>query len=547
MWFSFFAVAAQSPTRQRTFRKMGVAHLLALTTGTWLLLGGQIAAPLLGHLLLIAGIAEGAALVGWRLTQLPRSQALEFLLVSSLRPGGVLLAEALVGISRLALVTLAGLPLLVYLVSEGRLGPADLLPLLVMPLTWGVVTGLGLAVWAYETKAVRRWGERGAVALLVLYLGLGIAAADHLDRWVRDLQSRQGHWVLTSLWAFHHYNPFGVLDFWLRYAPSIAWERALGLEVVGLVVIGLLLARAASRLKGHFHDRHYRPVADTSGGRRGQGWFSSLIPHPSSLLRHGQIGNRPLSWWAVRRVHEYSGRINLWLAGGFGVAYSLYTVAGPYWPAGMGRRVFDFFDQTGGIPGMATALVILAAVPAAFQYGLWDSSAQDRCRRLELLLLTELGPRDYWHAAAAAAWRRGRGYFAVAVLLWLAAAVAGRITPEALAAAIAAGIVLWGLYFALGFRAFSQGLQANGLGMVLTIGLPLLAFAAHRAGWGLAALVLPPGSVYGPVAGCSVGGWFAGPLLGGVAVLVLARAALARCDGELRRWYERHHGCRVMD
>ena len=26
----------------------------------------------------------------------------------------------------------------------------------------------------------------------------------------------------------------------------------------------------------------------------------------------------------------------------------------------------------------------------------------------------------YWHAAAAAAWRRGRGYFAVAVLLWAA-------------------------------------------------------------------------------------------------------------------------------
>ncbi len=529
MWFSFFAVAAQSPTRQRTFRKVVVAHLLSLTAAVWLLLGGQIAVPLLGHLLLIAGIVEGAALVGWRLTQLPRSQALEFLLVSSLRPGGVLLAEALVGISRLALVSLAGLPVLVYLVSEGRLGPADLLPLLVMPFTWGTVTGLGLAVWAYETQSVRRWGERGAVALLVLYLGLGIAAADHLDRWVRHLQGTQGQWVLTSLWAFHHYNPFGVLDFWLRYAPSTAWERAVGLELAALTVIGLLLARAAGRLKGHFQDRHYRPVADRSGRQR------------------GRVGNRPLSWWAVRRVHEYSGRINLWLAGGFGVAYALYTVAGPYWPAGMGRRVFDFFDHAGGIPGMATALVILAAVPAAFQYGLWDSSAQDRCRRLELLLLTELGPRDYWQAAAAAAWRRGRGYFVVAVLLWLAAAVAGRITPAALAAAVAAGVVLWGLYFAVGFRAFSRGLQANGLGMVLTLGLPLLAFAAHRAGWDRAALLLPPGGVYGPVAGCSIAGWVAGPLLGGVAALGLARAALARCDGELRCWYERHHGRRVMD
>ncbi len=263
--------------------------------------------------------------------------------------------------------------------------------------------------------------------------------------------------------------------------------------------------------------------------------------------RRGHIGHRPLSWWAVRRVHEYSGRINLWLAGGFGVAYALYTVAGPYWPAGLGRRIFDFFDQAGGIPALATALVILAAVPAAFQYGLWDSSAQDRCRRLELLLLTELEPQDYWQAAAAAAWRRGRGYFAVAVLLWLAAAGAGQITPRALAAAIASGVILWALYFALGFRAFSQGLQANGLGMLLTLGLPLLASAAHRAGWGTAALLLPPASVYGPVAGCSFAAWVAGTLLGGVAALLLARAALARCDGELRRWYDRHHGCRVMD
>ncbi len=529
MWFSFFAVAAQSPTRQRTFRKVVAAHVLALTAGAGMLLSRQISAPLLGHLLLIAGIVEGAALVGWRLTQLPHSQALEFLLVSSFRPSGVLLAEALVGICRLALVTLAGLPVLVYLTMEGHLGRADLLPLLVMPWTWGAVTGLGLAVWAYETKAVRCWGERGAVALLVIYLGFGVVAGDHLARWVSQLQRGQGHWLLTGLWAFHHYNPFGVLDFWLRQTPEVAQERALGLELAALAVLGLLLARAAGRLKGHFHDRHYRPVADTAGDRR------------------GHIGHRPLSWWAVRRVHEYSGRINLWLAGGFGVAYALYTVAGPYWPAGLGRRIFDFFDQAGGIPALATALVILAAVPAAFQYGLWDSSAQDRCRRLELLLLTELEPQDYWQAAAAAAWRRGRGYFAVAVLLWLAAAGAGQITPHALAAAIASGIILWALYFALGFRAFSQGLQANGLGMLLTLGLPLLAFAAHRAGWGTAALLLPPASVYGPVAGCSFAAWVAGTLLGGVAALLLARAALARCDGELRRWYDRHHGCRVMD
>src|SRR5262249_47050159 len=151
-------------------------------------------------------------------------------------------------------------------------------------------------------------------------------------------------------------------------------------------------------LEAHFHELHYEPAADLSGARR-----------PA-------IGDYPLTWWAVKRVSRYSGRINLWLAGGFGVLYALYTVAQDQWPAWMGRRIFQMADRAGGIPGLATGLVLLAAVPAAFQYGLWDSSVQDRCRRLELLLMTGLRPRDYWGAASAAAWQRGRGYFSVAVL-----------------------------------------------------------------------------------------------------------------------------------
>src|SRR5262249_59710006 len=112
----------------------------------------------------------------------------------------------------------------------------------------------------------------------------------------------------------------------------------------------------------------------------------------------------------VKRVTQDAGRANLWLAGGFGLLYAAYTVAGPHWPPWMGRLVFIIVDQKmGGIPVLAAALVVLAAVPAAWQYGLWDSNAMDRCRRLELLLLTELEARDYWDAATAAAWRRGRG------------------------------------------------------------------------------------------------------------------------------------------
>src|SRR6266481_3342893 len=115
---SFFALAAQSPGRQQAFRQIVLAHLLLVTGGAgalhaYALSAGNNAAgaPILGHLLLITGIVEGAMLIGWRLTQLPKSQALEFLLVSPLRPRRVFVAESLVGLVQLTLTTLAGLPI----------------------------------------------------------------------------------------------------------------------------------------------------------------------------------------------------------------------------------------------------------------------------------------------------------------------------------------------------------------------------------------------------------------------------------------------------
>jgi hypothetical protein len=197
------------------------------------------------------------------------------------------------------------------------------------------------------------------------------------------------------------------------------------------------------------------------------------------------------------------------------------------------------------VPIVATGLVLLAAVPAAFQYGLWDANAHDRCRRLELLLLTELRPRDYWSAAAAAAWVRGRGYFAVAVLLWAAALVAGRLPWTQVVSAACGGVLLWALYFALGFRAFARGGRANGLGMLLTVGLPLGAYACHRLGWPAVAALLPPGAVHGAASGPSVAGLI-GLVLAAVLALFVGRHALRRADAELRRWYDRHHGAQVM-
>jgi hypothetical protein len=199
------------------------------------------------------------------------------------------------------------------------------------------------------------------------------------------------------------------------------------------------------------------------------------------------------------------------------------------------------------VPLLATALITLAAVPAAFQYGLWDSSAQDRCRRLELLLLTRLHGNDYWQAAWLAAWRRGRGYFYVAVILWAAAAVAGSASVLQSVAAVAAGIVLWGLYFALGFWAFSRGIQANKLGLGLTVGLPLCAFGLVKLGWPALSGLLPPGSVYYATAVTSSWTWAAGAAIGAVLMLFIARQAMGRCEAELRNWYSEHHGSMVLE
>jgi hypothetical protein len=366
------------------------------------------------------------------------------------------------------------------------------------------------------------------MALILFYLLVGVLAGEHLGQWLRFLPEEGRLAFLQSFAAFHIYNPFAVLRFWLERDIALAWPRTLALESGALAAVAALLLRGACRMEGHFHERHYEPVRDVSGEKR------------------SAVGERPLRWWAVKRVSEYSGRINLWLAGGFSLVYALYIVAGDHWPAWMGRRVFQLCDAAGGVPALATALVLLAAVPAAFQYGLWDSSTQDRCRRLELLLLTDLQPHDYWGAAAAAAWRRGRGYFIAALLLWAAALVGGRAPLSQLIAAVATSVLLWALYFALGFRAFARGAQANGLGLLLTVGLPLAAYALSRFAWALPGQWLPPGAVYSAGAGPTSLAWLIGPVLIAALTLTVARLSLRHCDAQLRRWYDENHGQKVM-
>jgi len=527
-----FKLAMISPGRQFAFRRTAVLHVLVLTGLGWIfhhLPPSYL--PFLGDALLVLGIIEGAALIGWRLAQLPKSQALEFLLVSPVSPWRVFVAEAMAGMGRLALVILCGLPVLFVLTFAGQLEWSDIPLLTAIPFLWGTIAGLGLTVWAYERLEIRRWGERVGLGLIILYLVVGVLAAERLKNWLGHLPAEVGQVIYSLILLFMQYNPFGVSEYWLSNDREMdfAWQRIEALFAISGVVVLALLVRAACRLKGHFHDRHYKPAIDRN--RR----------------NIGGIGERPLSWWAVRRVLEYSGRMNIWLAGGFGLIYAVYILAGDAWPVWLGRMVFQIFERLGGVPVLSTGLIVLAAVPAAFQYGLWDASTQDRCKRLELLLLTELDGADYWLAAAAAAWRRGRGYFLVAVVLLLALGISGRATLPQVGAAIAAGVLLWTFSFAVGFRAFSRGMHANGLGSFLTLGLPVIAGVLIQLRAPVLSALVPPGAVYLAQTGEPSWLWLPGPLLTGLTTLAIARSARSRCVRELRRWFDRNQGGKSLD
>ena len=529
----FFSAAMIAPGRHGAFRRATIGHLLFLIALAWALETSptQTTLTMIGHALLAAGIIEGGVLVGWRLTQLPKSQALEFVLTSPLQPRRFFLAEALVGLSRLALLTLSGLPILLLMLFTGRVESFDLLPMLLMPFTWGAITGIGLAVWTYEPRMVRKIGELLSMFGILVYLTVGVLAAERLKTWLQELPPDLGQFLFDGFQSFHELNPFGVMQYWLdsKRIPSIALERMIGLQLASSLLLFLLLVRGAFRLKAHFAELHYSPI---SSDRLNQSQF---------------IGEKPLSWWAVRRVMVYSGRVNLWLAGGFSVLYSAYIMAGDDWPPWMGRLVFQIFERMGGAPTLITGMMILAAVPAAFQYGLWDSNTQDRCRRLELLLLTELNAMDYWQAAHAAAWRRGRGYFVIALMMWGALLYAGQLSVGQFLASLAAGVILWNFSFVIGFFCFSTGRQANGIGSLLTLGLPLLTVLGMKLQSPFLASLTPPGAVFVSMAEPPNCIWAVGPTLIACFTLWLGQRSLSKCDGNLRSWYDVNHGVRMVD
>jgi hypothetical protein len=484
-----------------------------------------------GYLAFVLGLIEGAAFIGWRLTQLPKSQALEFLLVSPVRPKRVFVSEAAVGIVRFFLVQIAGLPFWAVAVVTGIIDPLDLIPLAVMPAVWGIVTGLALTAWVYESLPIRRLGEVLGLLGVLIYLVVGLLFGEQIRHWLEMLPTWLGQLLFEGIMGFHHGNPFGLIRYWRTPGaePSVAIERFAVLHGVAVVTIIASCWRAAVRLQPHFQDRHYAQIDSD---------------RPAESAR---IGERPLSWWAVRRVMEYSGRVNLWLAVGVALLYSAFIVAGDRWPPQLGRMVFVIFDSWGGPAGMATILCVLASVPAVFQYGLWDATASDRCRRLELLLLSDLTGKDYAHAALAAAWARGRGYLIGAGVLWLALLVSGRNSIVEMVATVLGAGVLLALSFAIGFRSFATGNQTSGLASLFTMGLPCLLVLLYRTGYGDWAGLLPIGWTCVPVKDGLTWPWVFGVAAGIVLTVAMIRGGLRTCVADLQSWYDRNHGRRRVE
>lgn len=532
MLYPFFEQAGRSVTRQRTFRQLLALHLLVLL-GALFIYGfnrQQNLVSLLGQALLLSGIVEGALLIGWRLTQLPKSNFLEPLLLTPVPTPLVMLGEELVGLSQLALIHLAGVPILVALVQAGWLHGDQAVVIGTHGLIWGAVTGLGLTAWAYEPQVVRLWGTRFSAAMLLTYLVIGGLLGEQTFGVLSALPGNVGYWIRDAFFWMHFNNPFSVIHLIGQGRTEGMLPRLLLVDGLGLVAGAFFFLRAAFRLKGHYIDRHFRPVANLTGVDR------------------GTIGDRPMNWWAIRRVSEYAGHINLYLAFGASVAYSLYLVLGDRWPRWLGTHVFVIMEMLGGVPAICTVLFLLAAVPFAYQYGLWDSSVPARCRRLELLLLTELNADDYVQASWLSSWHRGKGYLFAAAILLIAGWYTGRYPLLNTVVCFTVGLCMIYFYFAVGFRVFARNTGATAIGFALTVIIPLLSWGLSSIGMSNWTRLLPPSAAYYSLTAQSLPFWL--PVLACIllcltASTLLLRRSMSQFDRELRTWYDRNCGKRT--
>ena len=181
MIWHFLLTATRSPARQQMFRRFLVIEIIVLAVAILLCAARRDTAVLaiVGDASLLLGIVQGALIIGWRLVQWPKSQALETLLLANLSSAAVMRGEQFVGIVQLVALALASVPILSFAIVMGWL---PLLSVWLIPLNMllaSSVVGFGLVWWVYEPLWLRRWGERLAGTLLIAYFVVGGLAGEH--------------------------------------------------------------------------------------------------------------------------------------------------------------------------------------------------------------------------------------------------------------------------------------------------------------------------------------------------------------------------------
>ncbi len=522
----FFVLAGRSPTRQYLWRWMICLHFFVLISAAFVPTSFR-RGELIGHALLLVSIVEAAILIGWRLAQWPKHQAIELLLTSPLSGPACIAAELLIGTVQMLFLTVASLPIFMLLKfttpirtrSDQQLLVETINPLIIpFSMMWGLTLGMGIVWWAYERREVRRVLEKISMAGVLTFIIGGAMIGKQSIALLNRMPDLPAKIIQTVLGLTYDLNPFVVIQHIHFPYAELAPKHAVMSGLVSLGMLAFFCLRILFRLKPHYIDYHYGPGRGKLQGKR------------------GTIGDWPLTWHAVRRVSRYSGLANVYLAGGFSLLFSGMLIVGPAnWPTWAGRDVLLMFEQIFGVTGIMTGLVLLAAVPAAYQFGLWDPSPTERLKKLELLLLTDLQPRDFLAASWSASAHRGGWYLSFALILLAAGNWAGRFTPMQATLILMAMIGLIGLYFAIGFY-FLARTTSTLVGMTLCVVFPALTYFDMTRSGGSLGQFLPTGTLTGAIQNPT---W----LLAGIVILQASVAigllihATRQLDTQLRQWY----------
>lgn len=483
---TFFQLQMAQSVQAARLRSLAVLSVFALLAA-WAVTGPDTA-PRLVELVawtqLFASIVVGGALTGWRVAQFPKSRAAEFHLVTPVPDWQWIAAEVGWGMLRTSFVVIAGAPAVAALWAAGWICAAQAAALLFIPLAGGWLSGIMLAVIAYEPLWLRRLLGHAVLASILAYLIVfGLAG-----RWVGPrILAWYTSWRNVSFVALadvedivREMNPFRLLGTLGRVDLEGLGTRVA--SIVGLLLFFSLLGfwRLVCRLRRHYLEENYG--------------------HVHAKKEYGsRIADNPLAWWTARRVSRFKANVNLYLAWAVVGIFSIWLFERDRWPLWLGRDLMSFLESHGGAAMLAVVALQLATVPAAFLSGMWDSNLQQRLGRLELLLVTPLTPRQYMWASLVAVWTRGRGYVLAMLVPLIAMCLAGHqhAVTYLVLCLVAANYFL--LTFAVAFRNFartSPDRKGAAWGLAMSIGVPLLVWGLFAVRMGYAAAITPLGAIY---------------------------------------------------